>query len=219
MCDNKLVKLIEYQEKFSGKSEAEYLPILKQKLADAEYKCKDVQKGQNNTSYYYKDDKVNAFVSFYSSNYGIRTQMIIPKDYCVDRLDLFTAKPKQILLSPNGANVYKPRATIDGSCIYLHRDVMAYFGELKDSSSEVDHASHHFGVCIPVKELRTCTHEENCRNKPNYRGSIQDEFTYDPLRDYSHSFYIPFLYYVLGEIDEEDMRTLREMELKAELAA
>lgn len=215
-----LNELVKYYEKYSGKDELDYLPILKQKLIATGFVYKEARNSvYGETYYFYKDDMPNVFAFTYRKSNSKYEVIILPKNYCVDRLDLYTNRPRNIGLDCNGANVYKPRVTIDGSYIYLHRDVMAYFGELKDSSSEVDHASHHFGVCIPVKELRTCTHAENNRNKPNYRGSIQDEFTYDPLRDYSHSFYIPFLYYVLGKIKKEDMRTLREMELKAELTA
>lgn len=234
MSDLNLNELVKYYEEFSGKDEVDNIDNYEDMLMKEGFICKEApEKLISKTVYFYRDDKKdkddrddkkdkdNVFVFVYKTCSQEYEVIILPKDYCVNRLNLYTNRPKHIGLDCNGANVYKPRVFIDGSYIYLHRDVMAYFGFLtyENEHMEVDHISHHFGVCIPVEELRTCTREENCRNKPNYRGSIQDEFTYDPLRDYSHSFYIPFLYYVLGKIKKEDMRTLREMELKAELTA
>lgn len=221
-----LNELVKYYEEFSGKDEVEAVKVMMSKIQNAEFEMVTVlgNKGTK-TTYAWKEDWRNDMVFAYVEKpNGVSMPVILPRNLSIIELGVGTnqfnvKKSKSLVLKTHGRlnDKIAPAISKNHTIITIHKLIMENKGEdLK--GKQIDHMYIHEGLAIP-EWLRPCTNSENSRNKPNYRGSIQDEFTYDPLRDYSHSFYIPFLYYVLGEIDEEDMRTLREMELKAELAA
>lgn len=210
----------QYYEMFAGREEVDCIPEMIQMMKDAGFEsnpCKSCHNGYKaETTYYYRNDLDKVCVHLIRESFDKEILVILPKTFCEDVLRLKEKKPYPITFKDHSTSSYSPYlSNVD----YLHVEVMEYYkiatSETKAQKLEVDHIARHDGVCI-TEWLRLCTSSQNKRNKPSYTIKKGDEFDYDPVRDFSHSFYIPFLHYVMGLISKDDMWELRRMELEME---
>ena len=194
---------------FKGKNEAEQIEVMKKLLKDQGFTETEItSKGKVRTIWYEKDGVENVF-AVATSKRGRVQPIVMPKDFAKSLYAENGEFKRLISLVEHSTNAVCARYKSVG----LHHVLYEYCGKVVPEGMQLDHKGGHQGIIL-IEELRIVTDKQNKYNKPGRKTDLEEVGNYyDENHDFRNSFWIPFLHYVLGVIESDDMAELRKMEL------
>lgn len=194
---------------FKGKNEAEQIEVMKKLLKDPKFTETEIRsKGEVRTIWYEKDGVENVFAVAISKR-GRVQPIVMPKDFAKSLYAKDGVFKHFISLVEHSTNAVCARYKSVG----LHHKLYEYCNKVVPEGMQLDHIGGHQGVIL-IEELRIVTDKQNKYNKPGRKTDLEEVGNYyDENHDFRNSFWIPFLHYVLGVIEYDDMAELRKMEL------